>query len=355
MKKIQVHIDTVELGIEGMEFDLPEAVNVSVADDEGTIFERYQNRKPIEGAHGVHRAHVRTLHSGKQLFIEGSPFAVAYGQNLYTSDDLNAACLSIIKHVCREQGFKTTPELRERWTSGDIDLSRVDLAVNFRLGSEDEVKNVVRQVARQLMERGWPMKIVGSTVYWIPRSGKEFMLAFYVKGAHMRSLKNIKKLENFKELLEDAETILRIELRLRASVLRELGLEKVRAWTKDTPQEVFKTYMKRLELLMITSGDLEDEELAALPSRLRPVLAVHKAGVDLERVYGKRSLQRHRKDFKLLGLDLHCPNQPAGTTVPLPKLLSPKKVINDPPEWLKKAALCPTLGNRAKVRTSPKR
>jgi hypothetical protein len=43
--------------------------------------------------------------------------------------------------------------------------------------------------------------------------------------------------------------------------------------------------MKTLKFLNITSGPVDADELAAYDSRLRPVLAAHKAGLNLQDIY----------------------------------------------------------------------
>ena len=66
-------------------------------------------------------------------------------------------------------------------------------------------------------------------------------------------------------------------------------------WKEDSARKVFSYYMKRLNFLCVTSGPLAANELDNLPSRLRPVLALHKQGVDLSLAYGTHSLKRYRR------------------------------------------------------------
>lgn len=344
---ISVNIDTVDFSVQGMQFHLPDATTARVTNTDGEILDEYQNRKAVIGQHGVHSIHVRTAHDRKELQIQGSPYAFLYGQNVYTASDLPQACLAALERVCKEFDMQPDSKLKSRWQQGDMDLHRVDLAVNFRLKSEQEVKTVIRQIARQLVEAGYPVNVNEHSVYWTPKKGKVFILAFYAKGAQMRRSKRIKKLADHDKLVDDAATMLRVELRLRASALRDLGLEKLSAWQPDTALNVFKRYMKKLKFLNVTSGRLEKEELDALPSRLRPVLALHKAGENLDAIFEPRTLQRHRSDFKKLGIDLRCPNQAEAITVSLPRMLSPEKVISKPPRWLCRRGFCPSVESAA--------
>jgi hypothetical protein len=74
---------------------------------------------------------------------------------------------------------------------------------------------------------------------------------------------------------------------------------------------------------------------------MRPVLALHKNGVDTTRIYSLRTRQRHCRFFSKRGIDIHCPNQPVESITSLLRYLSPKKVINEPPEWMKEMKLVP--------------
>lgn len=342
---ILVNIDTVDFSAQGMQFHIPEATTAQVTNDDGVVLDRYQNRKAVDGKHGVHPVQVRTLHDGKELQIQGSPYAFLYGQNVYTGCDLSHACFATLEQVCKTFDIQPDAALRSSWKEGHLDLKKVDLAVNFRLESEQEVKGVLRQIARQLLEQGRAVSVIDHTVYWMPKSGKIFSMVFYAKGPHLRRSKRIKKLDDYEKLLSDAATILRVELRLRADALRSLGLEKVSSWQQDTALNIFKQYMKKLQFLSITSGVLKKEELDALSGPLRPVLALHKAGQDLEGIYGPRTLQRHRRTFRERGIDLRCPNQADAIVVSLPRMLSPQKAIVKPPRWLCRRGYCPSMDN----------
>ncbi len=343
-KKAAVNIDTVEFSVNGPRdcFSIPGATTARVISAEGEVLDSYQNRTAVPGQFGAHKFNVRTMHSGEQLQVHGSPYACLYGQNVFTSSDLKKGIIYALKKVCTEFGIKPTKDQKRAWLAGDIDLNRVDLAVNFRFASEEECMAMLRQIRRQLQEQGGSTKTNGSTVYWIPRDGKEYSIAFYAKGPQMRRLKRFNKLPGKDKFLEECSFILRVEVRLRAEALRKLNLEKVHMWNEDSAQRAFAVYMRRLRLLSVTSGPVTAKELDDLPHRrLRPVLALHKAGCALDQVYSRSSLQRHRADFRKLGIDLRCPNQPAGTVIPLTKALSPSRAIKSPPNWMLEKRLVP--------------
>ena len=341
--KLTVNIDTIEIMVNGDKdecFNIPGAKTAKVMSSDGENLSSYQNRVPIPGKHGIHALHVRTMKNGKELHIEGSPFAHRYGQNVYTSSNMRGAAHICLRRACTKLGLKTEAEWQKIWAKGDITLKRVDLAVNYRLKSESEVLTILRQVKRQMIERPGTIRINDATVTLSPRDGKEFSIALYAKGPQIRKESRFRKLPYSGKLLEHCKPILRVELRLRASELRKLGLDKLGAWERDTAEKVFAQYIgKRLDFLSITSGPVTDEELADLPSRLRPVLGLHKLGVELKPFFGERTLRRHRSDFKKRGIDLRCPNQEKGAVRPLAQLLSKDAAIKSAPKWMIDAGL----------------
>ncbi|QOJ23809.1 MAG: hypothetical protein HRU78_09245 [Gammaproteobacteria bacterium] len=335
-RNLLINIDTVKFFVKDDHentFTLPKTTTARLTSEDGEILETYQNRVPLPGEHGTHFLHVRTMKFGKKLSISGSPYAFMHGQNVYTSSDMQAAALDALRRVCKAFKIKTTEEQRQRWINGDITLERVDLAVNIKVESEAKAVDILRQIRRQLGEHG-STKTNGTTVYWSPRDGKEFSICFYAKGPQMRKQKRYIGQPFRERLLKDSECIIRIELRLKARELRKLQLDKVSAWDDQTAVRIFDKYMGKLKFLNITSGPVTKEELSRLPSRLRPVWALHKGGQDLSLIYLPRTLRRHKSDFRKLGFDLNCPNQAEGTVIPLTKVLAPSKVINSAPEWM---------------------
>lgn len=340
-EKLLVNVDTIEFWISGMDFGNPSSSEVTLLDKTtGVIRDRYGNREFMVGKNGIHRMSVRMMNSGKKLCFSGSPFACVRGQNIFTSADVIKGCAIAIKRAMRV--FKIAPpkEVWEKWMEGDINLTRVDLAVNFRMDSEAEVLEVLQQISRQLISRYGTVNKSGTSVCWGPKGGKEYSINFYAKGPQLRRSERYRNHPNRDRLIGEAENILRMEVRLRSAKLGRL--KKASAWGIDTAEKKFRQYKAHLKFLSVTSGVVSDEELDELPSRLRPVIALHKSGANLESIYSKRSLQRHRAAFRDRGIDLRCPNQAETAITELRRYLSVKKAINKPPKWMVDAKLVPT-------------
>lgn len=346
-EKLMVNVDTIEGTITGMEFNLPTSDHVVLYDRHRGQKAVYGNRIQVKGRHGVHSMHYRAL-NGDSLQFEGSIFGCKYGQNVYTSSDVQAACRIAIKKILKETNLEVDEDLKNRWLSGDVELSRVDLAVNIRLTSAEDVHRVLKQVRRQLVEQYGPTRTSGYTVCWAPQHGKKYEIVMYAKGDQMQSRRGRSKQSPtyWGQLAKECENILRIEVRLRASELRLHNLVKASNWNGDIAKDVFIKYVKRLKIFNVTSGALNAVELQGIKPRMRPVMALHKAGVDLSVVYSKKSCQRHRGTFREMGIDLRCPNQPEADSVKLLDYLSADKQINAIPAWMVEEGLAPGVADK---------
>jgi len=129
--KFKVNIDTVEFNVTGMKFHIPGSTTATVKSAKGELIKQYQNRAAIRNKQDTHSVNVRT-ENRNTLMIEGSPFAFFYGQNLFTSANLYKGCFRTLVRVCNHFGFKPPKDLQEAWRTGDINLTRVDLAVDFK-------------------------------------------------------------------------------------------------------------------------------------------------------------------------------------------------------------------------------
>jgi hypothetical protein len=336
-----VSIDTIEMEVQGEDFLLPNASHAQLISKDGEVLTRYQNRQEVKGKEGMHSLHARTKNSGKTLCIEGSPYGHKYGQNVFTSPHILPACIVALKSVCSSCEIKPSPENKAKWMAGEIDLRRVDLAANFKISAALDASDVLHQISLQFLNFGIPMRRVGTSLYWAPRSGKEWTIALYAKGPEMHRKKGLKSHPHRNPLLKECENMIRIEVRLRASELRKRGLAKASAWNENTAYMVFSSYMKKLNFLPSIQHSFDADELEKLPGRLRPPYALHKAGIDLSTVFDPRTLQRHRKDFKSMGIDVCTPNQLGSQTLALRKILGPARAYTAAPEWMVNAGIVP--------------
>jgi II/X family phage/plasmid replication protein len=224
-----IEIDTVNFSVIAQKetFNIPDATIANVISQDGVLLDSFQNRKSVSGKFGAHALNVRTLHCGSELKVEGSPFAYRYGQNLFTSSNIKLLVREALLEVCKIVDSKATEAQMKEWLAGDIELHRVDLAVNFRLESEAMCVSVLRQIRRQLEEQGGSTRSSGTTIYWIPKDGEEYTIVFYAKGPQMRRLKRYDRMPYKARLIAESANILRVEIRVAPLGLRNHSLNRL--------------------------------------------------------------------------------------------------------------------------------
>lgn len=317
-----------------------------VADSDGAYIKTVTNRKRIPGKYGRHALCIRVAsrsEKDKELLVEGSPFANHYGQNVWSRASVKLACTSTVQRLIRELNISATPDTVAAWNSGEIELHRVDLAVNFRLDSKQQVDEVLTQLKRQLIATRLQCSIHARYAALCPRNSKQYRIAAYDKGAQL-ALKSSGDHDNdsFRRLVAECESILRIEVRLLRPELQKLGLTLARDWKPETSRDVFRQYFARLPLHDVSFGPLSSADFDDTAERMRPILALHKFGADWKQIYSERTRTRHRAYFKERGINLDCPNVP-GPPISLADVLSTAGIIAKTPQWLIEAGMAPQL------------
>ncbi|NBV15775.1 phage/plasmid replication protein, II/X family [Janthinobacterium sp.] len=350
-KETLFNIDTVEFSVANADVDM----TLLKAKTRGEVYcdgekkSSKTNRRRIAGYQKRHAVHVRYESMARELSVEGSIFAYKSGQNVYTSPNLKNGCLNVLQDLKKKIGLNAGEEkLPAAWLAGEITLSRVDIAVNLAFKSDEQLSRVLKQVAHQLVGHRGSMHKIGNSIYWSPQLGTKYQIVMYMKHPQMLAKRNKDKSddnEHYDQLVSDCKGMLRLEIRFRGSLLRELGLDQASAWDSDTARTLFEKYAKRLKLLNVLSPVVTKQELDCVKPKLRAVLALAKLGGDLETVYSKRTLQVHRAAFRALGIDIDAPPT-TGEMRKLRTILLSGKRVAKVPAWLAK--------NAEKVARNPK-
>jgi len=339
----QVNIDTVEFSIDEINLEVPDALVSIITSPDGEVLQTRTNRKSMPAVEDGPPLHFRYKShpdsSTGELFIQGSPYAHIYGQNVWTSDSVRNATIPIIKQICKFLDAPINQTVEKKLTAGQIKLHRIDLAVNFRFDSENQVGSAIMQLKHLLASQRCQSHLHERYVALAPKGSKNYMISAYAKGSQMRVNRDLNA-DIRQRLVRACAPLLRIEVRLRSAELRKLGLSYVSDWTRETAKEVFKKYFHRLPLEGISFGPISDEDFENIDDRMRPVLALHKLGVDWRLVYSEATRTRHKAYFRQRGVNLDCPNQLAGDT-PLAEVLSRKGAISQTPTWLVEAGMAP--------------
>lgn len=344
-EKFRVNIDTVEFSVSGVKINVEEINAIMVLKPDGEMASLLTNRRAIRGRFKRHPLQIRYRETRRgisesgTLSVEGSIFGFRYGQNVFTSGNLRDGCLYALRHINRQIKLNAAPEILDKWKAGEILLDRVDLAVNFDLGSDSVVSAVVDRLSHQLIGKGAVSRHHTGSVCLAPRDSKEYSVAVYAKGAEMKlARRKSTSDQNYDRLVGECGNLLRVEVRLRKQELKRCGLSRVSDWTAAKARDVFRKYASKLPMPdVVATGPVSSKELSRLPPKLRDVFVLHKMGADLTTIYAPRTLATYRKKFTELGIDIKCPSI---ANAPLNAALSFRPVKT--PRWLIDAGMAPT-------------
>ncbi len=266
---------------------------------------------------------------GSGLQISGNPAKFLAGHNLFGSDCPTDLLTRLLDRV--------GPEL---WPASDYDaslidlaqgdISRIDLTGSWLL---DRPADCVPYL-RAMEERVWcpyrgrgVMDAGGSTLYFGRTSkgkrAKDWQLKLYSKGLEIGVHRLPLPAYSVPDLLDDLNRTIRVELTLRRSELKRLGLSKIGDWTPERVAEVWRAYVAKLEFGDATMNlDTLDLAELGLKARHATALAAWKAGNDLRAVMPPSTFRRLRSELKeLTGFDI-ATLRPKSNVVPLQRFVT---------------------------------
>jgi II/X family phage/plasmid replication protein len=272
------------------------------------------------------------------LEISGNPAKFLTGHNLFGSDCPTDLLTRLLERV--------GPEL---WPSSHFDsqfvdlaegqISRIDLTGSWLL---DRPVDVVPYL-RSMEERVWVpyrgrgvMDAGGSTLYYgrtaKGKRAKAWQLKLYAKGPEIAVHPLPLPAYSVPQLIDHVNRTIRVELTLRTSELKRLGLTRIADWTPERVSEVWRTYVAKLDFGDATMNlDTLDLAELGLKARHATALGAWKAGNDLRAIMSPSTFRRLRSELKALtGYDI-ATLRPKSNVVPLQRLV----VATDAgtPEW----------------------
>jgi hypothetical protein len=283
------------------------------------------------------------------LEISGNPAKFLTGHNLFGSD----CPTNLLTRLLDRVGPTLWPDAH--FDADTIDLgegliSRIDLTGSWLL---DRASDVVPYL-RAMEERVWVphrgrgvMNDVGTLYFGRTAKGKRakaWQLKLYSKGLEIGVHPLPLPAYGVPHLLDEVNRTIRVELTLRTSELKRLGLTRIGDWTSERVAEVWRTYVSKLDFGEATMNlDTLDLAELGLKARHATALGAWKAGNDLRSCMPASTFRRLRSELKVLtGYDI-ATQRPKSNVVPLQRLV----VATDAgrPEWAD--ALTATLSQAA--------
>ena len=181
----------------------------------------------------------------------------------------------------------------------------IDINYSFTLANQRDVMSWIHAAEFKSRSRfGRPIARPG-TIYWNKHSRK-WALKAYSKWNELTNGGKAHRLPDtlgaaLGQLLEWAENVLRIELRLLKRELQHLKLTKA-ADLAPRVQELFAEYQSRI--VMNGQRRISSEKLLLLPTKLRATYTLWAEGHHMAELLSKPTFYRHRKELLEHGVDI---------------------------------------------------
>ena len=317
---------------------------VSVSAD-GEIEWSVEKRVKVEGSYGS-SIQIRSEHKDSpcsHIRLDGNPAKWLQGHNVWGSCDLHGLITFTLKKVLNQLAPHEDTSLLHHFVTV-AHLTRVDLNQMYSLGSGKDVLTWLRAASESasISHRGRG-QFSGDTLYWGKRS-RRWSLKAYWKGGELKKHKPTNMIKDgftpieLKAIQHYADQALRVELVLRSMELVKLGLSSVQSWSEQSFEEVYNSYLSKLEFSQNMTATKQPDYFEKLPARLVGPVQLWNEGHDLRTMYPRRTWYRYKKDIQnLIGLDISLPppkDKPnSSNVVPLVRIL--EAVPMDVPSWAK--------------------
>ena len=181
-----------------------------------------------------------------------SPIKRLVGHNLFGTNSHKRLLTAILKLIYARFGLAFTKADADFYARRGVMLSRTDLTGGFCVGSQAKVVETMELLRDHFLAHGHDIVVHegpnGIETLYLGKNSSESTLKFYNKYLEMLNDKRLRKLPYYEELLEYAETVVRIEFTARTPELERRGLQNSKDWTPSKVRVILEETLEELGL-----------------------------------------------------------------------------------------------------------
>ncbi|HEV2461061.1 MAG TPA: phage/plasmid replication protein, II/X family [Ktedonobacterales bacterium] len=260
-----------------------------------------------------------------ELCLSGNPVKMLTGQNLDGPDDVGRLYAQMVG--AGAHALAVAPDLM----AGDGNLTRIDITRSFQLGSQERVREVLRVASITARARHQGRASTANLTVYLGKHSRRHSVKLYSKYDELKQHPPTELPSAIcSELQRQAQGLLRCEVTMRSMELKERGLRHLAAWAD--PEQTQRQWTDIMARVDISSGvELANDEVLALPRRLRTSYELWLAGRDCAELMCRRTYYRHRREL------LTSSNGRVDIGQLRPRETTSDIAIADIGEWLRKA------------------
>lgn len=280
---------------------------------------------------------VRPGNSGDAVVVEASLPRLLQGHNVYGPNKLHRLCFAVAKQVYRALGLKRTSVWLQRLKRHNYEVLRTDLTGSFDVGSQENVKAVMKEIRVQLLAQGLDIVVhegpAGIETIYLGKNSKRSTLKIYNKYLELLANPIPADVPGRDLILEYAEGLVRVEYTLRSAELRDArrvnrkGLDRANRWDKETVRKLLHDRLAKLKFTGEIRDNIDIEEVEGMKPAHRTAYLLWQDGIDLRKYFPTATYARYRKQIlEKHQIDIGRPADQPGTMLSLTELLSPENL-----------------------------
>jgi II/X family phage/plasmid replication protein len=260
-----------------------------------------------------------------ELSISGNPAKWLQGHNIFGCEDGVKMISEVLKRLPPEMGLGYVSEFAVR----SAIVSRIDFTKSLQFENLIQCRSFIREVGLRARTRSGRPVLQGSTVGFQKGSGR-WNLVVYAKGDEVRVHELPEELPNRDKLIQEAQRLVRVELRLRGRELYDRDLRALCQLSPPKLNQLYTEYLERIEMSTVTK--LPNDLVMALSPHHRSTYLLWMTGLDVISTMTIPTFYRHRSGLIKYGVDISIPRDCEGpNVVPLHKVISGQPYVS--PEW----------------------
>jgi len=281
---------------------------------------------------------VKSSHNGQRIKISGNFVKFLQGHNVWGTNDLIGLCFDVVKLVLDKLGISITEDELNNIKNGKFIIHRVDIAWNYRV-DVDVISKLIKTVGEQWHEQDKDTSNYGIQTVYLNQHSKHWAFKLYDKRQELKHKPLPLALPHRYKIQEYTNGIIRCELKLCGKALQECDLDIGSGWSVEMVLEMMQLALKQTELSGSIYRRLLPKKVMQLKLKLRQAYVLWEDGHDLTTLYDYQVLNRMRKAFDKIGVDIK--NPPPKAEVKDVKIATYFTVENklNYPKWAKKLGL----------------
>jgi II/X family phage/plasmid replication protein len=219
---------------------------------------------------------------------------------------VHGLAVEMLHRICASVGVHPSADDLYTWNCGAFRLSRVDVTNSFILASLAQVRNALRSLdsSANLKHRG--RGLFNGEWLLFGKGSRRWSLTLYAKGLELLKHGLPHSLMET-ALMEYAQRLLRVEVRLMSLQLVEEHLEYAAYWGDNAASELHSRLLSGLQIA--EAAMIDAHSLDGLPGRLQLTYSSWREGHDLRSMLSRPTFYRYRAELLKHGIDIAVKQQ----------------------------------------------